>query len=117
MINELPDLTYSEFFFWLLKRRKRFRVTGTSMQPLLQPGEEILINPYAYKEALPQINDLVVATHPDREDLEIVKRISYITEDGNLFLLGDNSNHSTDSRSFGTISLDKIVGKVSCRFG
>lgn len=117
MINELPDLTYSEFFLWLLKRRKRFRVTGTSMQPLLQPGEEILINPYAYKKDLPQINDLVIATHPDKKDLEIVKRISYITEDGNLFLLGDNPNYSTDSRSFGTISLENIIGKVTTRFG
>lgn len=116
MSQELPNTNYREFFLWILRRRKRFKITGISMQPLLQPGEEILINPYAYKKALPQINDLVVAIHPNKEDLEIVKRISHITEEGTFFLLGDNLNHSTDSRGFGTISLDKIVGKVSCRF-
>jgi nickel-type superoxide dismutase maturation protease len=117
MTNELPDLTYSEFFLWILRRRKRFCVTGTSMQPLLQPGEEILINPHAYQKDLPQVNDLVVAIHPHRENLEIVKRVHYITEDGTFFLLGDNLSHSTDSRNFGTIPLKNIIGKVICRFG
>ena len=117
MSEELSDITYSEFFLWIFRRRKRFRVTGNSMQPLLQPGEEILINPFAYQKVSPQINDLVVAMHPHQEGLEIVKRIHRIDEDGTFFLLGDNLAHSTDSRSFGTISQEKIIGKVTSRFG
>ena len=117
MSEELSDITYSEFFLWIFRRRKRFRVTGNSMQPLLQPGEEILINPFAYQKALPQINDLVVAIHPHQKDLEIVKRIHRIDEDGTFFLLGDNPNHSTDSRNFGAIALKNIIGKVTTRFG
>lgn len=116
MTQELPDITYREFLLWILRKRRRFRVTGISMQPLLQPEEEILINPFAYQKASPQINDLVVATHPDKKNLEIVKRISYITEEGTFFLLGDNPNHSTDSRNFGTIPLKNIIGKVTTRF-
>lgn len=117
MQNELPNITYLEFIFWIFGRRKRFRVTGISMQPLLQPGEEILINPFAYKKASPQVNDLVVATHPKKADIEIIKRISHITEDDNLFLIGDNPKHSTDSRNFGAIPLKNIIGKVTTRFG
>ena len=116
MSNKLPDINYQEFFLWILRRRKRFRVTGNSMQPLLQPGEEVVINPDAYKKALPQVNDVVVAIHPSKESLEIVKRISSISEDGKFFLLGDNLDCSTDSRSFGTVSLENIVGKVTSRF-
>ena len=117
MFDKLPDISYREFLLWILRRRKRFKVTGISMQPLLQPGAEILINPNAYKKTLPQINDLVVAMHPDKKGLEIVKRISSITKDGTFFLLGDNLDRSSDSRSFGTIPLNNIIGKVTSRFG
>ena len=39
------------------------------------------------------------------DDLDIV------VEDGHIFCMGDNRNHSTDSRYFGTVSLDVVVGK------
>lgn len=116
MHNELPNISYGEFILWIFRRRRRFRITGNSMQPLLQPEEEILINPFAYQKVSPQINDLVVAMHPDKKDLEIVKRISHITKEGEFFLLGDNLNHSTDSRNFGAIPLKNIIGKVTTRF-
>lgn len=116
MSNELPNLSNREFFCWILRRRKRFRVTGISMQPLLQPGEEILINPYAYRKVLPQINHIVVAIHPYREGLEIIKRVTYIAEDRTFFLLGDNLAYSSDSRNFGTIPLKNIMGKVTSKF-
>lgn len=116
MSNKLPNLSKREFFFWILRRRKRFRVTGISMQPLLQPGEEILINPYAYRKVLPQVNHLVVAIHPEKEGLEIIKRVTYLTDDGTFFLLGDNLAHSSDSRDFGTVTLKNIMGKVTSKF-
>ena len=114
--NELPNISYQEFFWWIIGKRKRFRVKGISMQPLFQPGEEILIDPNAYKKAMPKVDDLVVAFHPEQTQLEIVKRITSIAEDGNVFLLGDNTSHSTDSRNFGTVSLANIIGKVTSRF-
>lgn len=116
MHSELPDISYQEFLLWILRRRKRFRVTGKSMQPLLQPGEEILINPHAYLQSPPQINDIVVVIHPHKSHLEIVKRIVEIREDHTYFLQGDNLPQSTDSRNFGTVAFNFIRGKVTSRF-
>lgn len=122
--QSLPDLSYQEFFLWLIRRRRRFRVTGNSMLPLLHPGEEVLINPFAYRDReapayavrAPAIGDIVVATHPYKPKL-IVKRIAAINPDCSIFLIGDNLSASTDSRSFGTVSLKDVSGKVTARFG
>ncbi len=32
-------------------------------------------------------------------------------QEGYIFCMGDNRNHSTDSRAFGVVSLDKVIGK------
>lgn len=36
--------------------------------------------------------------------------------EGCVFVLGDNRNHSTDSRIVGAISTDRIIGKANLRF-
>ena len=117
MNPELPDTSYREFLLLILRKRKRFRVTGKSMQPLLEPGEEILINPNAYLQSLPQVNDIVVVTHPNKPNLKIVKRIVEIKKNNTYFIQGDNLRQSTDSRSFGTVTFNLIRGKVTNRFG
>ena len=117
MNPELPDTSYREFLLLILRKRKRFRVTGKSMQPLLEPGEEILINPNAYLQSLPQVNDIVVVAHPHKPNLKIVKRIVEIRKNNTYFIQGDNLRQSTDSRSFGTVNFNLIRGKVTNRFG
>ncbi|MEM9542440.1 MAG: nickel-type superoxide dismutase maturation protease [Cyanobacteria bacterium P01_E01_bin.42] len=106
-----------EFILWLLRKRRRFRVAGNSMLPLLQPGEEILIDLQAYRKNYPRAGDLVIALHPQKPDLKIVKRVAWITENGDCFLQGDNPRESTDSRIFGVVKRDYILGKVTSRFG
>ncbi|NES85082.1 MAG: nickel-type superoxide dismutase maturation protease [Moorea sp. SIO2B7] len=107
--------SYQELLLWLLRKRRRFRVTGVSMSPLLEPGDEILVDLRAYQQQLPCIGDLVVANHPYRQDFQLVKRVVLVFEDGSCFLKGDNSLESTDSRSFGTVTLDQILGRVTSR--
>ena len=95
------------------------------MLPLLSPGTEILLDPHAYEKSLPKIGDIVVTIYPGdlsqrscqaNRNLQIVKRITRIMDDGSLFLEGDNPAESTDSRTWGTVELKDIVGKVTSLF-
>ncbi|MDJ0570458.1 MAG: nickel-type superoxide dismutase maturation protease [Pleurocapsa sp. MO_192.B19] len=117
MTHILPEINYRELLLWIFRRRKRLKVTGKSMLPLLQPGTEILINPHAYQKKVPKVGDIIVTIHPDRPELIIVKRITDINQDGSYFLTGDNLTESTDSRHWGTIKFEAIIGKVTSIFG
>ena len=116
MSETLLKRNYLELLFWLLRKRKRFRITGLSMMPLLHPEEEVLVNLNAYQKSSPRVGEIVVALHPYYSDLHIIKRIVAVAEDGSCFLQGDNLTESSDSRAFGAIALDKIIGRVTSRF-
>ncbi|MGG6242633.1 nickel-type superoxide dismutase maturation protease [Nodosilinea sp. AN01ver1] len=105
----------TDVVLWLLRRRRRFRIVGESMQPLLVAGTEVLINPFAYRQSRPLPGDLVVAYHPYQPDLRLIKWVVYVEAEG-CFLKGLNAAASTDSREFGLVPWEKIVGQVVCRF-
>ena len=107
--------TLIKLFKLLFGMQKRMRVSGSSMLPELQPGEEILFNPKAYRRKLPKVGDIVVARHP-YQPIQIIKRVVVVLEDGSCFLKGDNLSSSTDSRSYGFVPLNKILGKVTSKF-
>ncbi|HEY9881912.1 MAG TPA: S26 family signal peptidase [Leptolyngbyaceae cyanobacterium] len=99
------------------------------MLPLLQPGEEVLVDPTAYvrshsqisprnsiKPSLPQSGDIVVARQPHNPDLRIIKWVVFVEDDGRCYLQGLNLEESTDSRRFGLVSPTLILGRVVCRF-
>ena len=81
------------------------------MLPTLKSGDAVLIN----KSAQPAVGNVVLAYHPFKLSVKIVKRVSDVGDDGSLTLAGDNPSESTDSRSFGTISARSVIGKVTCR--
>ena len=87
------------------------------MLPLLQPGEEILIDLQAYQKTVPRGGDIVIARHPHNPELKMVKRVAFVLENGDCFLQGDNPRESTDSRMFGVVQCNYILGKVTSRFG
>lgn len=113
----VSDINLKELLLWLLGKRKRFRITGNSMLPLLKPGEEVLIDPNIYQKQLPKVGEIVVAQHPTQKDLQLIKRVASIRDNGSCLLLGDNPTASTDSRQFGEVPLCLIQGQVTCRFG
>lgn len=88
---------------------------GESMLPLLEAGSEVLINPRAYRHRRPAPGDLVVAYHPHQPGLRLIKWVVYGDESG-CFVKGLNSTGSTDSRQFGLVPWEGIVGQVVCRF-
>lgn len=75
------------------------------MNPTLVEGQDILSFNLFYK---PKVGDIVVIKYDGKE---MVKRVEKI-ENGQIFVEGDNKQESTDSRDFGSVSKDKIIGKV-----
>jgi len=116
MCNELKSSHLGELLLWFLRLRRRFRITGNSMMPLLKPGDEVLVNPRAYRKIPPNPGDVVVTRHPYRKDLRLVKRVTAVLDDGRCLIEGDNPSESTDSRSFGSVALEQILGRVTSRF-
>ncbi|TVQ10496.1 MAG: nickel-type superoxide dismutase maturation protease [Leptolyngbya sp. DLM2.Bin27] len=113
--SQLRSSRPTDVALWLLRQRRRLRVAGRSMLPLLEPGTEVLINPRAYRHHLPQPGDLVVACHPHQPGLQLIKWVVYVAPEG-CFLKGLNPAASTDSREFGLVSCTEILGRVVCRF-
>ena len=79
-------------------------VEGLSMIPALAPGERVLVR-YG---ATFKVGDIVLVDRGERVDIKRVTRI----EDGHIFVEGDNSEVSTDSRNYGAVSKDAIIAKV-----
>ena len=95
----------------LIGYRQYLRVVGNSMEEILSEGDLITYKKINPKNLNLKIGDIVVALHPKIKRKLIIKRIYRIYQ--NKFdLRGDNSYASTDSREFGLIELDLIIGKV-----
>ncbi len=81
------------------------------MEGTIKEGDLITYKKLNSKNIDLEIGDIVVASHPKTKKKIIIKRIHRIYQ--NKFdLRGDNSYASTDSREFGLIELDLIIGKV-----
>ena len=119
MIAGLPQADRSLFqdpdlftlFSLMIGYRQHLRVVGDSMEGTISEGDLII-----YKKINPNnldlnIGDIVVAVHPTIKRKLIIKRIYRIFQD-KFDLRGDNFLSSTDSREWGLIELDLIVGKV-----
>ncbi len=90
----------------------RFRVEDKSMEPAFRAGDFILVNKLAYKFGSPSRGDAIVIKHPVEKTKFLLKRISVITNSDKFYVVGDNRNFSQDSRHFGAIEKDSIIGKV-----
>ena len=98
-----------------LGRWRVYRVSGHSMTPTLAEGDWLLVD--SYVPELPQPGELVVFTDPVLDQL-LVKRV--ISRAEKTFAVGsDEPWESRDSRHFGSLSSESLVGRVARvkRFG
>ncbi len=72
------------------------------MLPTLRPGQVVVFT----RSRKPGVGDIVMITH---EGLEKIKRIAR-AEPGRIYVLGDNPAASTDSRTFGWLGEEHIIG-------
>lgn len=93
----------------------RFRIEDDSMRPYLEAGDYVVVNRWAYRFRRPGAGHVVVARDPQVPDRFLVKRISHTSPGGLVSLAGDNTDQSRDSRSFGPVPDDAIIGKVWLR--
>jgi len=94
---------------------------GSSMEPSIQSGKVMIISRLRYGLRLPWTQSYlirwsapkpgeVVVFYTPLGDLA-VKRCLEVDETG-FFAGGDNQNVSYDSRSYGSVPIDNIIGKV-----
>ncbi|MEM1251409.1 MAG: S24/S26 family peptidase [Cyanobacteria bacterium P01_H01_bin.21] len=123
----LLNADWSEYAQWLLGRRRRFVVRETSMVPTLMPGDTVL----AEMGVPVHVGDIVVvrwngdtsiASKPvnkanEDSSLLLVKRVSEIFYDGCVYLISDNADepNARDSRHFGVMATNHILGRVTSR--
>jgi nickel-type superoxide dismutase maturation protease len=85
------------------------RIIGPSMEPSLRNGDCWVVR---VKDRVSP-GDVVLAVHPLRPDLRIVKRVVRASGSG-WWVEGDNPESSDDSRAFGPV--DKVLGKLIFRY-
>lgn len=78
------------------------------MLPTLKPSQKIICFNWSYLFSNPKAGDLVIAKVQDRE---LVKRVTRV-ENNRFFLEGDNKEKSTDSKKFGFLGKESILGKI-----
>src|SRR6185436_14867514 len=73
----LHDLSVAVLFCFFLITfvAQAFRVQGTSMQPLLQDGERIVVNKFVYRFHAIERGDVVVFWYPRDPSVSFIKRV------------------------------------------
>ena len=94
----------------------RYQVEGGSMVPALSPGARVVVNRAAYWFSQPRPGDLVVVRDPRQPERLLLKRIEGPAGGDGWLVLGDNPQASTDSRAFGPVQRELILGKVWLRY-
>lgn len=84
------------------------------MVPELADGDEVLVQEYGCAPV--RIGDVVLVRHPTVAGTNIIKRVGDLRDGGDLWLLGDNADASTDSRHFGVVPRGRLIGRVVARF-
>ncbi|MFE5485565.1 nickel-type superoxide dismutase maturation protease [Streptomyces sp. NPDC056527] len=86
-------------------------VTGVSMVPTLLHGDQLLVH---YGGRL-KVGSVAVLRHPLQQDLLIVKRLIE-RRDAGWWVLGDNPDAEGDSRVFGAVPAELVLGRVRVRY-
>lgn len=87
------------------------KVAGESMLPTLSPDDWLLVRVGGRVRP----GDVIVAHRPDRRELRLVKRVTH-RESAGWWVEGDNPAYSTDSRVFGPVPDELVVGRVLLRY-
>jgi len=94
---------------------KFVKILDNSLLPEYQEGDFVLIAKIPLCFDSVRRGDIVVFRHPLYGML--IKKVSHITGRGNQIYVVGTHNKSVDSRQFGTVSKNAIIGKVIWHIG
>ena len=86
------------------------RIRGHSMWPTYD-DQQIVSFRTVGPDDLPSVGAVVLAQHPLKPDVRVVKRVRHVTDDGRFFLEGDQPDPlgSEDSHNFGPVQPTAIL--------
>jgi len=87
-------------------------VDGVSMMPTFMPGDRLLVRRVGIRQV--RRGQIVVVRDPAGPSAWVVKRVAAVHGDppGRLYVLGDNTEDSRDSRHYGHLTAGALLGVV-----
>ena len=86
------------------------------MAPLFKADDRVLINTLAYLFSKPKLGDIVAFQAESQRGNILLKKINTCLPNNQYFLVGVNKNDSLDSRQFGAIKREQILGKYLAKY-
>ncbi|MEK7534257.1 MAG: S26 family signal peptidase [Patescibacteria group bacterium] len=93
-----------------------FKIEGHSMEPTIKNGQSVLASSLPYFFSKPKMGDIVVFRKNERVLMKRITKIDQSDDGKKYFVKGDNEKDSMDSKRFGWISKNDIIGKVIYTF-
>lgn len=105
-----------------------FLVSGASMEPTFNNGNYLVIDEFSYHLRKPKKDEVVVFRYPNDPSKFFIKRIAgvpgetvivqgreMILDENEYYVLGDNKGASSDSRIWGPVQEEFIIGRTLIR--
>ena len=86
------------------------------MEPLFKAGDFVVINRLSYLFSQPKPGDIVALRHLKERNKILLKKIKREYPKKGYFVVGINQANSYDSRTFGPVGKDLILGKLWFRY-
>ena len=107
--DEEPEGIFSKFTYYVLEINKTSyikRVIGVAGDRIKIEEGKVFLNGEEINE--PYLDEGVITEGGVYTDI--------IVPEGYVFVMGDNRSHSTDSRNFGCVPIDRLESRVAFRF-